>query len=196
MEELRNDLKSSFDDHSISVLCATDDTDTILILCFEAASPLNKILKKFVTVSQDNVNDFFRIYWNKRKSCVNQTITFSDILTTVWDKAFHDCVQFIQSLRDRTILLSDVESLLHNYETKSILVNNIKSLEVGICRCIGRSIDGEQGWIDGCVNRMYQYKSLSCHASTATTFLQLKEMLQLEGDFSLVENLGDEVSIS
>ena len=59
----------------------------------------------------------------------------------------------------------------------------------------GPSAPTSADWIIACVHRIEQYYSLKTHAKAASYFASFKKYLELNGDFSVVENLSGKVII-
>ena len=178
----------------MSHICSTDDTGTVVVHCFKIAHPLNPILGKFNAISHGEYsNDFFRTFWKRQKrqheGASSQHLNFVDVVQ-IWENTLKECITFVESLQDRSISLSLVHELV-TVKRKENLSRDITNLEAGICVCTGATPPNP--WIHNCVMRMYQYQSLCQHASAASAFVQLKETLELTGDFSMMENLAEEV---
>ena len=187
------ELQQLFDDRPLSHICSSNKSDDVVIHCFELARPLEPIVDKFVAISQRHANDLFRKYWkNQKQQHKGVILKFNDIVQ-IWECALEKCITFLESLRDRTISLSSVDSLLAN-KTRGNLSQDVRSLEAGVCECTKSPLPSGV-WIEGCVSRMYQYQSLFLHASAASAFLALKTSLGLTGDFSMVERLAEQVSV-
>ncbi len=190
---LKEELKTDFDDEPMSRICTRGETGTVVVHCFEIAHPLTPILEMFKAISHEYLNDFFRKFWNKQKqkhSKGAKILNFADVVQ-IWEDTLNECITFVDSLRDRSISLYSVQELVKKREEN--LSRDIANLEAGICICTGATPPNPI-WIRNCVMRMYQYQSLCQHASAASVFVQLRETLQLTGDFSMVEKLADEVS--
>ena len=191
---LMMELKQDFDDEQISSLCVSDKNDKLTITRFKAARPLDAILIKFMSIFQTYSNDLFHKTWDHcKQQLIGVQLKLGDIVVKLWEKAVHDSSHFIESLRGRSISLPKVEVLLKNYSTDKNLMKDIRNLEAGICKCIGKPLPASEMWIKECVKRMYQYNALCQHAYAASAFLQLKKTLELTGDFSIVERLASEV---
>ncbi len=195
LDSLQEEFKSDFDDKQISHICNSDKTGKVVVHCFKIAHSLNPILGKFNAISHEYSNDLFRKFWKTKKKqhkCTDSRLNFADVVQ-IWEDALKECITFVESLRDRSIKLSSVQKLVTKSEEN--LSQDISNLEAGLCECTGATPPNPV-WIRNCVMRMYKYKSLCQHASAAKVFIQLKETLQLTGDFSIVHKLAHEVSIN
>ena len=193
MDLLQEEFKIDFDNLPTSHICSSDETNTVVIHCFKIGHSLNPILEKFKAISQEYSTDFFQTFWNRQKQ-KHKDATSLNVLTVVqiWKDTLKECIAFVKSLQDGSISLSSVQELVTKREEN--LLQDITNLEAGICVCKGATPPTNPVWIRNCVLRMYQYQSLCHHASAAKVFVELKETLQLTGDFSMVEKLADEVS--
>ncbi len=191
---LKEELEKDVDDVPMSSICSIDDTGKIVVHCIKIAHPLNPILGQFNAISNEYSNDFFRTFWRRQKrqqEGANRRLNLGSVVQ-IWENTLKECIAFVESLQDRSISLSSVYELV-TLKGKENLSQDITNLEAGICVCTGATPPNPV-WIRNCVMRMYQYQSLCQHASAAKIFVELKETLQLTGDFSMVEKLVDEVS--
>ena len=188
------ELTKNFETTSISSLCSSDDNGAMTIRWYDAARPLDSVVKEFAILTVNHPSNFFLEFWNSQKLDFKGTnLQIGDVVVCIWQKAFERCVERIESMRDRSISVKLVDVLLSNYLSEDALEHEIQQLERGVCECVSRPIPN-QTWIKDCVKHMYQYKSLCEHASAAKAFLKLKETLELTGDFSVVERLASQVS--
>ena len=158
------------------------------------AAPVGSIVNSFSLLSVDLPNDMFLAYWTKQKEKQgNKMLTFAQVVSDIWEPAIEHCVQLLDGLKDRSISLQLVDSLLKRYRNKlTDLEKQLINLQNGICRVKGKTPPSER-WIRGCVSRMEQYYFLHTHADAAKVFVTFKDRLDLHGDFSLVENLSQKV---
>ena len=181
-----------FETTKISSLCSSED-GMMVVKCFPVAKPLDPILNQFQILSQKFPNDTFLDFWRAKKETLEDTMLIDDIVSNVWTPTFQKCVDFLESLRSRSIKLADVDQLLLKY-TPQQLELEVKHLEIGVCECISKQMTS-QSWIRVCIKRMLQYRSLCEHANAAKAFLKVKTTLGLTGDFVVVEKLAAEVRL-
>ena len=195
LDSLQEEFKTDFDDKHISHICSSDKNGAVVVHCFKIAHSLNPILGKFDAISQKYSNDFFQTFWMRQKQQHEGTshLNFANVVQ-IWENTLEECIKFVESLRDRSISLSSVQELVEKREEENISLD-ISNLEAGICVCTGATPPTNPVWIRNCVMTMYQYQSLCHHASAAKVFIQLKETLQLTGDFSIVQKLAHKVRI-
>ena len=166
---------------------------TMIFYCFQYASPLFPIISDFTVLVRKYPNNTFIDHWDAEKKGVqNMPLQLVDVVKHVWEPAFVKCSAFLESLKNKSIRLAEVDKLLDSY-TKEKLILEIKQLEKGICHCTKATIPDDK-WIESCFKRMQEYHSLRRHASAAKAFLDLKVTLELTGDFDIVERLAAKVS--
>ena len=181
----------NFEAQPISSLC--QQVEGIMIFdCFQSASPLFPIISDFTALVRKYPNNTFIDHWDaEKKGIQNMPLQLVDVVEHVWEPAFKKCCAFLESLHDKSIRLAEVDKL--DSFTKEKLILEIKQLEKAICHCTRATIpDGK--WIESCVKRIQEYRSLQQHASAAKAFLDLKVTLELSGDFDIVERLAAKVS--
>ena len=197
LEGLKQELKKDYSSTNINALCSSDGQKHFVFHCFPTANPLDLILAPFNFLSTKYVNDLFpRIWQDKMKTAVrgNPDLTISDIVTQIWEPTFLQCQQLLDELHSRSIRLSVVDEHFGRYRTcLNDLDRDLTSLCHGVNSCLHK-VNARTTWIRGTVQLMQQYWSLCQCASAAETFLELKQSLQLKGDFDVVEALAAKVS--
>ena len=176
---------------SISSLCKLSEGQ-IIIPCFQNAAPLFPILPKFTNLHPSTT---FQRFWNARiEELRNEQLEFEDVAELILEFVFQKCLKYHQSLKDRTITLAMVDELLDQYcDTNTNMETEFHSLEKGICKCL--EVETNLSWIGPCIQRMKEYRSLRQHADTANAILKLQETLNLTGNFTIIEQLAEQVSL-
>ena len=161
---------------------------------FRDAAPVGSIVNSFSLLSADPPNDLFLDYWRKQKKKQgNKVLTFSQVVSDIWEPTIQQCVELLDGLKDRSVSLQQVDSLLERYRNKlTDLQKQLINLQKGICKVNGKHTPRER-WIRECVIRMEQYYFLHTHADAAKVFVAFRDRLGLLGDFSLVESLSQKV---
>ena len=158
------------------------------------AAPVGSIVNSFSLLSVDLPNDMFLDYWRKqKKKQVNRMLTFVQVVGDIWEPTLEQCVQLLDGLKNRSISLQQVDSLLEKYGNElRNLERQLINLQKGIYRVKGKPTPSEK-WIRECVLRMKQYHHLHTHADAAKLFVDVRDHFGLLGDFSMVENLSRKV---
>lgn len=188
MDELKKSLSDDISSKSISSLCKQSEGQ-IIIPCFRNAAPLFPIVPKFTNLHPSTT---FQRFWNARiEELRNEQLEFDDVAERIWEFVFQKCREYTQSLKERTITLAMVDELLDRTDTN--VETEFNSLEKGICKCLETETD--LSWIGPCIQRMKEYRSLRQHADTANAIIKLKETLNLTGNFTVIEQLAEQVSL-
>ena len=123
----------------------------------------------------------------------NPDLTIGDIVTHVWEPTFLQCQQLLDELQSRSIRLSVVDEHFGRYQTRLDDLNrDLTKLCHGVNSCLN-NFTAKTTWIRGVVQLIQQYWSLCRCADAAETFLELKQRLQLRGNFDVVEALAAKV---
>ena len=118
-------------------------------------------------------------------------LTIASIKSDIWDPSFQRCIALLDSLRDRSIKLSEVDQYFREVKDRE---RQISALCSGVEMCKDGRVfgDGHQ-WISTAVDLMDRYWSICELAKAAEIVLELKEKLKLSGDFSLIEGIASQV---
>ena len=134
----------------------------------------------------------FREYWNSRsESVVHNHFSFADVQTEVWRPAFFHCEKLLASMIDYSISLTMVNQLFHQMRHE-LIEYNIKQLQRSVEWCRGKK-NVDFTWVGGVINRINQFWRLSGYTDAAQAFLNVRDALELTGDFQLVEDVASQV---
>lgn len=167
-------------------------------VCFLPAQPLQPILNMYHLLSVVHWSDLFHEFWKsvlKTESKTNVPITFGDVVSKIWNPVFEQCCHLIDNVRTHEIKLSEVDIFFHHYQGCDAVFRHLYNLYSGLEACHGRSVQ-ETGWINSSVHLMEQYWALCGQAEVANIILDLKESLNLTGDFEIIKHVADQVTKS
>ena len=151
---------------------------------------------KFWIMSQEYNSGLFSDYWRDRLTVVmgeGGSLTLADVLPEVWTPVYSKCDELLAQLKDYSLSLSAVDQLFKDMGTEAIKLR-IEQLYTGVEMCRTEKEVKDLEWIEGVVERMDQYWKLCQYTDTAQAFLELRDALDLSGDFQLVQKLAEEVS--
>lgn len=194
-------LDVKFESISIKSLCSTDGNEHSLVQLMEETSPLESMLDDYICLAQTHVSTIFDYVWNDKIKdiSVESTLAVADIQTKLWEPVISICAELLMTLQQCTITLLVVDKYFSQYKrNKESLLKNLTNLFYGLSMCkYHTGFEGEEGvqQIKKGVDLMQQYWSLYSYADAAQICLKLKEELQLEGDFQIVELLAKQVNI-
>lgn len=194
-----HELQQNYDSKQIRSLCVSQGPSQLINKCFNAAIPLDPIKVQYDFMARHHPNDLFHRVWDvalMKASRENTEIIIEDIVTKIWDPAFKECCRILESLNNRSMTLEEVNQRFRNYDDGNKIKVQLQKLHKGVELCLNRKPPSERPtWIDRAVERMQQYWTLSRYATAAQTILQLKEKLELTGDFSLMETIAKKVQV-
>ena len=172
-----------------------DGNNRIVCFYFDSVAPLIPILPQFTLLTTTNPSNTFQRLWNFQvDQYKGRTLKCEEVLSLVWTPVFTRVCQFLDCLKDGSVLLTTVDELLKEYSGDQRKIEaEFKALDKGISECKKQKIDFT--WIVKCVQKMLEYKSLHQIAGTTKIFLDLKNVLDLTGDFEMVEDLAVQVRI-
>ena len=183
-------MEKPFETMSICSLCSKDG-DQLIIKCFQQAKPLFDMATTFYVCTQTYPSNLFQHYWSQQmKKMKHFHLTIADVANKIWQPVFDTCCTFLEDIRSKSMVLSEVDRLLMQYRPDELHIQ-LQQLDKAVCECLSRSTS--QTWIKDAVKRMEQYRSLRQHASAAKTFLRLRDTLKLTGNFEIIEKLSTEV---
>ncbi len=191
MEELKNEISKDHRDKLIKDLCfINNDNDKVISTLLHLALPLEDIPTKFDVMFSKYQNKLFEKIWDDHVKSESE-LTIASIKTDIWDPSFHRCLTLLDSLRDKSIKLSEVDQYFREVKDRE---HQISALCSGVEMCINRRVFGDdRQWISAAVHLMDRYWSLCELAKAAEIVMDLKEKLKLSGDFSLIEGIAIQV---
>lgn len=193
---MQKELKKSYESAEIRSLCAYQGTSHIVNYCFLAAVPLDEIINKYDFMTRHHPNDLFRQMWqltSKKAEKENPELTINDIVTKVWLPSFKECCRILDSLKSCSMKLREVNNRFRHYSDSNTIKVQLEKLYKGVELCHNKPAPTRPPWINSAVERMEQYWTLTRYAQAAETVLQLRQKLELTGDFSLMETIAKKV---
>jgi hypothetical protein len=124
----------------------------------------------------------------------NSQLTFSEVVSRIWNPVFKQCRQLINTVHSREIKLREVDQLFRQYE-QGELFDQLCSLYKGMEACDGKTVQDTK-WIRTSVDLIKQYWALCKQAKAAATILDLKISLHLTGNFEVIEHVAKQVTES
>ena len=187
---LKADLSQNIRKRNICDLCQLRDGIPVL-LCFEAARPLDPFVDHFDIMMKNSSNLFLHPIEKTLKKVVasRSNLTIADIYTEIWQPVFNDCRKLLESLTDQSMTLSYVDTHLKDYSDN--LETVVYNLAVGVSKCLSMELD--QTSLRRPLWNIRQYWRVCEYQTGAQLFLKLRDVLQLNGDFDLVERFSSQV---
>lgn len=198
LDELRAELRSDYCYCPINALCTSSSRNgPIQYYCCESATPLEPIMVKFRIMAGENDNDVFKKIWLKTLNNVRRAtkvLTLEGIVSDLWEPAYQECQLLLDHIKDRTILLIDVDQYFIQYRDKNQIITHLFSLFRGVEMCENnKRPNSHPAWLQIGVHLMVQYWKLCQYAKAAKVVLDVSEKLKVTGDFSLMRTLATKV---
>ena len=197
-DELRESLKSDFEEKCISELCDTTDDGSCCVHIFSEAKDLNPYLGPLWVISREHQSDIFRMLWKSQiKSSATLTpMTLVEVMNVIWDPVLKLCTEIVEELFSWAIKLDQVDHIFKRYSVdENILACEIRSLYQGVQECHGEKAT-DLKWIEARITKMQQYWELCSYQDAAVAFCKIKDSLKLTGDFTLVETVAAKVLLA
>ena len=179
-------MENNFDHMNISDLCQLDDDDQLQLCCLKSAQPLDVFVDNFAIMMRKSPIIFARRLTKKLKevlATLDTKITVNEIFSKIWQPAFTFCQNLLTNLADRSMKLDFVDKHLTQFSKH--LSNNVNNLAEAIRSCSQPIPQSHQ--LQSAVKKVHDYWRLCRYEDGARVFLQLKDVLNLKGDFSLIE---------
>ena len=193
LPRLRQELNEDFSCTKISAICERAESGEVQLLCFQSAGSLNDFAEDFFTMTQTYDSDIFHQAWMTAMDVAVKTSTLklADIHMSVWQPAFLQCQTMLGQLHGQSMKLADVDKFFKHYQGQQ-LESQLMSLFRGVNACI-KQYESTGNFIKMAVHRMNEYWNLCKYQEAANTFLELRFVLNLKGDFQNAERLSTEV---
>ena len=188
-------LQANYDNIHINILCSSDGNDHSLVQLLKELSPLEYVLNGYVCLAQTYPSDIFKLVWqNKVDLHAGDTLSLTDIQTKLWNPVIEQCIDLLTALQKCTIKLSVVdEYFCQPCPKEKAALTGLMNLCHGLKKCKA-PFEGSEKEIQEGFDFVKQYWSLCTYSNPAKICLKLKERLELEGDFKMVEALAKQVS--
>ena len=163
-----------------------------------SAKPIDETARQFDIMCREySTGIFFYIWKSKVKAARNIVIhraaelVIEDIKLTIWDPAINECISLLESLQDRSIKLTDVDCYFSKIND---LESQLRHFHDGIMRCLGSAKHVKNfKWLRTAVNLIEEYWSLLRLADAADIIMDIKNSLNLSGDFTLILSIAKKV---
>lgn len=193
LSQLKKELTFFHGNMCINALC-TKSGNEFKFSCFQSAAPLEDIKIQFDVMFQQYPTEIYCRIWEAHMEKASKSeLCIEDIKTQIWNPAFRECVTLLNSIREQTIELNQVDHYFKILDQQKIK-RELVQLHSGIMQCrTGKKEKFDHEWIDEAVNLMERYWSLHTLAGAAKIVMTLRDDYSLTGDFRLIETLAQQV---
>ncbi|XP_022800357.1 E3 ubiquitin-protein ligase rnf213-alpha-like [Stylophora pistillata] len=202
LTNLKNKVPQDVSHFQIQALCKRKDDNQIEVTFFKLPPALKEVLSTLERVQESLT---FQALWKK---CGNKAQTtrknddtrkpqlrISDVVESVWKPAFTSWTQNVASVKDGTISLGDVDKIFDGYRNRKKELEgelscmfNVNTSETVNAREL-KKIVGER------LAQIHRYQQLDQYSSAADTIWEFKEAMGFTGDFKVVEDLRNQLSV-
>jgi hypothetical protein len=182
LKEVKKDRSKS----PINTLSSAEESlQSVQFMCFKAARPVQEMLPAYQHFAIQYPSDLFQQIWRSKLKAVaseKQTLSFEDVVARIWKPVFDECCQLIDSVKELSITLANVD---HHFRCLDNRQLHLEQLFKATEACHEREVESTT-WIRGALDRMHRYWNVCEQAEAAKTVLELKETLQLQGNFEVI----------
>lgn len=188
----------------ISNLCERKGNKQIDVKFFEIVTTTEDVLSLLHKVQESLT---FQELWikfgnkaqtaRKNEEAKRRDLSISNVVDRVWKQAYEAWQQLAVGLTDGKLTLGDVDKFFESYK------NRKEDLMREVSRIFDLSPNRSSGNISQptnnaaqCVLQIQQYHRLHQYASAAGKIWEFKESMGFTGDFKVIEDLRDQVSIA
>ncbi|XP_022796391.1 E3 ubiquitin-protein ligase rnf213-alpha-like isoform X1 [Stylophora pistillata] len=200
---LKDKVPQDVSSFQIRDLCKRKDDNQIEVTFFKIPPALKEVLSALVRVQESlTFQALWKKYGNKAQTARKnddtrkRQLSISDVVVNVWKPAITSWTQNVASVKDGTISLGDVEKLFDDYRNRrkelerelSCMLNVNTDQAISNARELKKTV-GER------LAQIQRYQQLHQYASAADTIWEFKEAMGFTGDFKVVEDLRNQLSV-
>jgi len=209
---LIDEVRENQDKTKVRELQSQEDAKAVSTF-FKSGKTIKPILKDFSIFLKMHPSQFSRHFLKiaLQNSATLSLVTFVD---DIWKPVYSQCLEFVQSIEDKTIKLSEVHKVYSEYvgdnrgeKNQSQYLHsalrerdnhNVKNQLHSLYLAIEKSLNREPvsvcpKWIEDAVEHMFDYLSFCKQSTAAKIILDLKKKLRLNGNFELVDEVAKQM---
>ena len=193
-DQLNCDLRSK----EINSLCEDVENNEFKCIHLSSDEVHRNMLEHFIDF--ENIQLFDLIWEEKKTKFCNKPntteITFAVIFQEVWKPTIKSCIELLHKLYKNSFTFSDVKYFANMHDVN----DHVTALYKTINRCYSSyiSLPEPNKWIPEAVQSIKLYQDFSKSANQfngARLCLNLKELLSVKEDFTIVKDLDNQVRI-
>lgn len=188
---------------TMGMLCSNWCTETanneLNFTCCLIIKPCTQsILTPFSHLAKPSRSQIFRRMWKEKMSTYlesNYSITQERIIEFIWRPTVTYCQELVNRLQSGDIPMSEIEEVFRDDKSLADIGLSCDSLLDSLSCSALIEDSSSREWIDTVCRQIKHYRlSLKC-IKCAQAIFSLRDKLELNGDFSCIKVLGDEVTI-
>jgi len=195
-ENIFNKTQIDLSNKQISDICVVKNGKLECVYFSKNELPPQEMLEMFIIIGQ---NEFFDHLWKQAKENLDASgdISFTDIFENVWKPTILNCQSLLSKIHKKSITVEEIRV----YESIQDIGKQILALYSGMQKCFPDSISFTKSnppnkWIKEVNDHITLFhKAYSeVHKNGLEYCLSLKNSQSLTGDFSMIQELNDQVS--
>ena len=196
MNNLIDEIGEIHEQMSINKLYVIEN-DAILLTFFKSCHDIQSILIRFDILFRKFPNKF-SVYFLKSALESSTSLSLQNFVVSIWNPLYNKCELLINSLKDKSIELVEVRKIYEKYINHGEnVVEQLYLLHSALELCEERNPSSmPPAWIKDTVDHMNNYLSLCKQSSAARLILELRDRLNLTGDFTVVEDVVKQIASS
>ena len=156
----------------------------------------HKLLEYLHVMGNMYHNDLFERCWRKQCKMCNHLTTFNRVYRKVCMPVLDECKEILLSLQRKTMTLEDVDKYFQEFQQEINMENNLNLLCRGMRQCFPDiEVLPAKKWVHGVVAHIQEYKRINSYINVAMIVLKLKGAMGLDGDFTVIYMLAQQVLI-
>ena len=164
---------------------------------FSTENVPTELLQHLYIVGKKYPNDIFDTCWRQQCKLHTNLDTFEAVHKIVCTPVLNECEEILVSLEQGTMTLEDVEKHFWSFHEANELKSNLERLCQGLKECFPdhKQLLAPRSWVPSVVANIQEYKKLNSNIAAAEIVLQLKDSMKLNGDFTAVNTIVQQVNI-
>lgn len=195
LDEMLNDLHLKFKELQINNLCVKKG-DSYSLLCFEQASALNCYLGQLWDFSHVYPNCVFDTLWMNKVNHYAEThgaMDLKSVIELILKPVFSECTEIHDQLLSCEIKLDEGDRFFKQYSAnENSLSREIENLHQAVQKYLVRKPPNEKD-VKTSILRLKQLWKISNCKAAAHAFLEIRDLLNLTGDFDPVLEIEEKV---
>ncbi|XP_022806308.1 E3 ubiquitin-protein ligase rnf213-alpha-like [Stylophora pistillata] len=203
LSHLRSRAQLDVTSYKIRDLCKRLEDNKIEVTFFQLPAAVKEVLPILGRVRESLT---FQTLWTKYENKAQTArkndegkkphLNLSDVIEKVWKPAFERWTQNVASVKDGTISLGGVDKLFDGYKNRKKELEGELSFMLKVNT--GQTVTNTKGLkktVEERVAQIQRYQHLDQYSNAADTIWEFKEAMGFTGDFKVVEDLRDQLSV-
>ena len=184
-------------------LCQRKENNQIEVKFFQLPLVIKDVLGPLHKVQESlTFQELWIKYGNKAQTArkndeaQKRDLSISDVVESVWKPAYKEWSRLVADVKDGTLTLASVDKFFECYkqQKEDLMQEVIRIFNLGESQTPSNTSE-LKATAEKRVSQIQQYQELHQYASAAATIWEFKEAMEFSGDFSVIEDLRNQVGI-